>query len=560
MNTGMKVLKFGGTSVGSAQRMKDVARLITDGERKIVVLSAMSGTTNTLVEISDYLYKKNPEGANEIINRLEAKYRRHIDELYATPEYKQKGMDLIKSHFDYIRSYTKDLFTLFEEKVILAQGELISTGMMNYYLQECGVNSVLLPALEFMRTDKNAEPDPVYIKDKLRAQLELYPDADIYITQGFICRNAYGEIDNLQRGGSDYTASLIGAAVNASEIQIWTDIDGMHNNDPRFVQNTSPVRYLNFEEAAELAYFGAKILHPVCIQPAKLGNIPVRLLNTMSPEAPGTLISNDADGGGIKAVAAKDNITAIKIKSGRMLLAYGFLRKVFEIFESYKTPIDMVTTSEVGVSLTIDNTSPVRHLQFEEAAELAYFGAKILHPTCIQPAKYANIPVRLLNTMDPSAEGTLISNDTEKGKIKAVAAKDNITAIKIKSSRMLLAYGFLRKVFEIFESYQTSIDMICTSEVGVSVSIDNVKHLNEILDDLKKYGTVTVDRDMCIICVVGDLEWENVGFEAKALDAMRDIPVRMISYGGSNYNISFLIRECDKKEALQSLSKALFNE
>ena len=437
----MKVLKFGGTSVGSAQRMKEVAKLITDGERKIVVLSAMSGTTNTLVEISDYLYKKNPEGANEIINKLEAKYKQHVDELYATEEYKQKGLEIIKSHFDYIRSYTKDLFTLFEEKVVLAQGELISTAMVNYYLQECGVKSVLLPALEYMRTDKNAEPDPIYIKDKLQAQLELYPDAEIYITQGFICRNAYGEIDNLQRGGSDYTASLIGAAIHASEIQIWTDIDGMHNNDPR-----------------------------------------------------------------------------------------------------------------IG-----DKTAPVRQLHFEEAAELAYFGAKILHPTCIQPAKYANIPVRLLNTMDPLAPGTLISNDTEKGKIKAVAAKDNITAIKIKSSRMLLAHGFLRKVFEIFESYQTSIDMICTSEVGVSVSVDNTKHLNEILDDLKKYGTVTVDKDMCIICVVGDLEWENVGFEAKALDAMRDIPVRMISFGGSNYNISFLIRECDKKVALQSLSDMLFN-
>lgn len=437
----MKVLKFGGTSVGSAQRMKEVAKLITDGEKKIVVLSAMSGTTNTLVEISDYLYKKNPEGANEIINKLEKKYKQHVDELYATEEYKQKGLEIIKSHFDYIRSYTKDLFTLFEEKVVLAQGELISTAMVNNYLCECGVKSFLLPALEFMRTDKNAEPDPIYIKEKLNHQLELNPDADIYITQGFICRNAYGEIDNLQRGGSDYTASLIGAAVNASEIQIWTDIDGLHNNDPRVV----------------------------------------------------------------------------------------------------------------------DKTTPIRQLHFEEAAELAYFGAKILHPTCVQPAKYANIPVRLLNTLEPEAPGTLISNETEKDKIKAVAAKDDITAIKIKSSRMLLAHGFLRKVFEIFESYQTSIDMICTSEVGVSVSIDNTKHLNEILDDLKKYGTVTVDRNMCIVCVVGDLEWENVGFEASALDAMRQIPVRMISYGGSNYNISFLIRESDKKAALQSLSNVLFN-
>ena len=313
--------------------------------------------------------------------------------------------------------------------------------MMHLYLQEQGVKSVLLPALEYMRTDSNGEPDTAFLKARLSEMLDEHRDAEIYITQGYICKNAYGETDNLQRGGSDYSASLIGAAVGAEEIEIWTDIDGMHNNDPRIV----------------------------------------------------------------------------------------------------------------------DKTAPVRQLHFEEAAELAYFGAKILHPTCIQPAKYANIPVRLLNTMDPHAPGTLISNDTEKGKIKAVAAKDNITAIKIKSSRMLLAHGFLRKVFEIFESYQTSIDMICTSEVGVSVTIDNTKHLNEILDDLKKYGTVTVDKEMCIICVVGDLEWENVGFEAKALDAMRDIPVRMISFGGSNYNISFLIRECDKKTALQSLSDMLFN-
>ena len=437
----MKVLKFGGTSVGSAQRMKDVAKLITDGEQKIVILSAMSGTTNTLVEISDYLYKKNSDGANEIINKLEAKYKQHIDELYSTEEYKQKTLEFVKSVFDYIRSYTKDIFTLFEEKVILAQGEIISTNMVTNYLQEQGIGAILIPALEFMRTDKNGEPDLNYIREKLNTQLEANPGYEIYITQGFICRNAYGEIDNLQRGGSDYTASLIGAAVNASEIQIWTDIDGMHDNDPRVV----------------------------------------------------------------------------------------------------------------------DKTSPVRHLHFEEAAELAYFGAKILHPTCIQPAKYANIPVRLLNTMEPSAPGTLISNETERGKIKAVAAKDNITVIKIKSSRMLLAHGFLRKVFEIFESYQTAIDMVCTSEVGVSMSIDNTKHLNEIVNDLKKYGTVTVDHDMCIICVVGDLEWENVGFEAKAIEAMRDIPVRMIAYGGSNYNISFLIRETDKKKALQGLSDALFN-
>ena len=437
----MKVLKFGGTSIGSAARMKSVARLIDTGSKDIIVLSALAGTTNTLIEISDYLYKKNPDGANEMIKQLESAYYKYINELYSSDAYKKEAKEMLASHFDYIRSYTTDLFTLFEEKVILAQGELMSSAMMDLYLEESGVKSCLIPALEYMRTDKNAEPDPVYIKEKLLIQLEKNADSDIYITQGYICRNAYGEIDNLLRGGSDYSASLIGAAVNAEEIQIWTDIDGMHNNDPRYV----------------------------------------------------------------------------------------------------------------------DNTSPVRNLQFEEAAELAYFGAKILHPTCILPAKINNIPVRLLNTMQPEAPGTLISNRMEKGKIKAVAAKDKIVAIKIKSGRMLLAYGFLRKVFEIFESYQTPIDMVTTSEVGVSVTIDNVKHLQEIVDDLKKFGTVTVDNDMTIICVVGDLEPSNLGFAAKAVEALKDIPVRMISYGGSNYNISFLVKAEDKKRALQALSDNLFN-
>ena len=439
----MKVMKFGGTSVGSPSRMKEVVNLVTkSGEPVFFVLSAMSGTTNSLIEISDYLYKKNPEGANEVINMLEKKYMKHIEELYTTDEMKQNTHEFIASEMNYLRSFTKELFTSFEEKSIVAQGEMMSTNMVVNYMKEQGIKAVLLNALDFMRTDKNSEPDPTYIREKLSAIMEKNPDNQVYITQGFICRNAYGEIDNLQRGGSDYTASLIGAAINAEEIQIWTDIDGMHNNDPRVVEKTEPVH----------------------------------------------------------------------------------------------------------------------HLHFEEAAELAYFGAKILHPTCIQPAKYAGIPVRLLNTMDPEAEGTTISNQTEYGKIKAVAAKDNIIAIKIKSSRMLLATGFLRKVFEIFESYQTPIDMVCTSEVGVSMSIDNSAHLGEIVDELKKYGTVTVDTGMCIICVVGDLDWSNIGFETMTLDAMKNIPVRMVSYGGSNYNISFLIREEDKKRALQSLSDTLFNK
>ena len=439
----MKVMKFGGTSVGSPERMKSVCQLITkSGEPTFIVLSAMSGTTNSLVEISNYLYRKNPEGANEVINRLEEKYMTHVEDLYSTDAYKQKMTEFLKDEFNYLRSFTKELFTSFEEKSIVAQGEIISTNMVVNYLQECGVKAVLLSALDFMRTDKNAEPDSTYIKEKLSKVMEENEGYQIYITQGFICRNAYGEIDNLQRGGSDYTASLIGAALNVEEIQIWTDIDGMHNNDPRVV----------------------------------------------------------------------------------------------------------------------DKTEAVRQLHFEEAADLAYFGAKILHPTCVQPAKFAGIPVRLKNTMAPDAPGTIIDNVTVKGKIKAVAAKDNITAIKIKSSRMLLATGFLRKVFEIFESYQTAIDMVATSEVGVSMSIDNDTHLNDIVDELKKYGTVTVDSDMCIICVVGDLDWSNVGFETIATDAMKNIPVRMISYGGSNYNISFLIREADKQRALQSLSDTLFNK
>ena len=289
----MKVMKFGGTSVGTPQRMKEVTALVTkSAEPVFVVLSAMSGTTNSLVEISDYLYKKNPDGANEVINSLEQKYMRHLPELYSTEEFKAVTRDFIHEEFDYLRSFTKELFTSFEEKSIVAQGEIMSTNMVVNYMKEQGINAVLLNALDFMRTDKNAEPDPVYIKEKLSVLMEQNKGAQVYVTQGFICRNAYGEIDNLQRGGSDYTASLVGAALNAEEIQIWTDIDGMHNNDPRVVDKTQPVHQLHFEEAAELAYFGAKILHPTCVQPAKYAGIPVRLLNTMAPDAEGTTISN----------------------------------------------------------------------------------------------------------------------------------------------------------------------------------------------------------------------------------------------------------------------------
>lgn len=434
-------MKFGGTSVGSPERMQSVSKLITaSGEPTFVVLSAMSGTTNSLVEISNYLYHNNPEGANEVIRQLENKYSKHVDELYSKEETKQTVREILADRFSYLRSFTKGHFTSAEEKKVVAQGEMLSTNMVVNYLKECGIKAHLLSAFDFMKTDKNAEPDMHFITDNVNRVLEANPGYQIYITQGFVCMNAYDEIDNLLRGGSDYTASLIGAAIKAEEIIIWTDIDGMHNNDPRFVEHTEAVSQLNFEEAAELAYFGAKILHP----------------------------------------------------------------------------------------------------------------------TCVQPAKFAGVPVRLKNTMDPEAPGTIINNELQRGKIKAVAAKDNITAIKIKSSRMLLASGFMRKVFETFERYNTPIDMITTSEVGVSMSIDNNTNLGKIVDELKKYGTVTVDANMCIICVVGDLEWNNIGFETLATEAMKDIPVRMVSYGGSNFNISFLIQEADKKRALQNLSATLF--
>lgn len=436
----MKVLKFGGTSVGTAERIKHVARLIMSEHQNIVVLSAMAGTTNTLVEIADYLSKGNIPGAQETLNNLSLKYDNVINSLFDTETARIKASDAIGERFSYIRAIIDGNFSIIEEKEILAQGELMSTALMDIYLKEQGIKSVLLPAFDYMRTDVNGEPDMKYVAIRLRRLLEVNRDADIFITQGYICLNSSGRVDNLKRGGSDYSASIIGAVVNADEIEIWTDIDGMHNNDPRYVDNTSPVSELNYEEAAELAYFGAKILHPNCVLPAKLANIPVRLLNTLQPDARGTVI--------------------------------------------YNMPPD--------------------------------------------------------------------------GKIKAVAAKDNVTAIKIKSGRMLLAYGFLHKVFETFEKYQTGIDMMATSEVGVTVTIDDERHLAALVDELKNFGTVTVDRDMAIVCVVGDLEWHNCGFAAKAVSALDDIQVRMISYGGSNYNVSMLIRQEDKIEALRRLSDALF--
>ncbi len=437
----MKIMKFGGTSVGSPQRLNALVNLINDGEPKIVVLSAMSGTTNALVEISQALYSNENEKAGLLINALELGYNKVIEDLFKSAQALQNSKELISNHFEYIRSFTRDLFTVNEERAILAQGELISTALFQFLLEEKEIPSVLLPALNFMRINENAEPDLAFIMENLDHELNKFPDSNLFITQGYICRNDYGEIDNLKRGGSDYTATIVGAAVKADEIQIWTDIDGMHNNDPRVVNNTFPIAKLTFDEAAELAYFGAKILHPTCILPAKNQNIPVRLLNTMQPEAPGTIISSENQAEGFRAVAAKDGITAINIKSGRMLLAYGFLRAVFEVFERFRKPIDMITTSEVAVSVTIDNTDD----------------------------------------------------------------------------------------------------------------------LENILEELSGFGTVNVDSDLSIVSIVGLFPAGKPGYAGSIFETLKNIPVRMISYGGSENNISILVDTELKKKTLQALNKGLFN-
>lgn len=431
----MKVLKFGGTSVGSAQRIQEVARLIQSEERKIVVLSAMSGTTNALVEIANCLFAKKNDLAANLVEGLRTNYHKTVKELFSNQAYLSKGEALVQSHFDYLLSFTQDSFTIHEEKAVLAQGELMSTALLHLYLEQEGIKSVLLSALKFMRIDKDLEPDYYYIQENLERLIGEYSEEQLFITQGFICRNVYGEIDNLKRGGSDYSASLIGVAVKADEVQIWTDIDGMHNNDPRVIENTSPIKQLSFDEAAELAYFGAKILHPSSILPAKKANVPVRLKSTMSPAAEGTLITAESKGTGLKAIAAKDGISAVKINSGRMLLAYGFLRKVFESFELFKTSIDMITTSEVAVSVTVDDDS--------------------------------------------------------------------------------------------------ELDNICK--------------------ELEKYGAVEVDKEQTIICVVGNLIRTDTGLAKRIFDALNDVPIRMISYGGSNHNISLLVSTKDKVQALKNL-------
>lgn len=436
----MKILKFGGTSVGSPERMKKLLDIIHPAEKQIVVLSAVSGTTNSLVEISDALLKGNKEKGLNLIKILEEKYNDFVAELLPEGDYREQGQEVVDYHFGLLAQLANDIFTAVEEKVVLAQGELLSTTLYHVYLKSIGVTSVLLPALDFMKIDEDNEPDIPYISSHLQPLLAQHEDNPLFITQGYICRNSFGEVDNLRRGGSDYTASLLGAAILADEVQIWTDIDGMHNNDPRIVKGTKPIAQLSFDEAAELAYFGAKILHPQSVFPA----------------------------------------------------------------QKYK------------------------------------------------------IPVRLLNTMEPQAFGTRISTDSEKGKIKSIAAKDGITAIKIQSSRMLLAYGFLRRIFEIFERYKTPIDMITTSEVAVSLTIDQTDYLEDILKELHAFGSVEIDTDQTIVCVVGDFGAEKHGYAARVLDAIKHIPVRMISYGGSEYNISMLIHTDAKTEALRSLHNRIF--
>ena len=439
----MKILKFGGTSLGSPERMHAVRQLILqDDDPKIVVLSAVSGTTNTLVQIGTVLREGQPQEALQRIDALHHYYRFYAETLLAKEDTRRAGEDILDAHFALLRGAAQQPFSDDLEKEILAQGELLSTKLFTVYLTEQGTEATLLPALEFMRIDDENEPDEPHIKQKLSALLDQHPDQTIFVTQGYICLNNHNRIDNLQRGGSDYTASIIGAAVRASEIQIWTDIDGMHNNDPRVVKKTYPIAELSFNEAAELAYFGAKILHPFTIRPAQRANIPVRLLNTLAPQAAGTLISDKEGERTITAVAAKDGITAIKIRSSRMLLAHGFLRKVFEVFEDYKTPIDLITTSEVAVSLTVDNQN----------------------------------------------------------------------------------------------------------------------HLENIIRDLEEYGEVEVETNNTIVCVVGNMPFYKVGILKRVVDAIDDIPIRMLSYGGSKFNISLLIDSQYKEETLNRLNERVFHQ
>jgi aspartate kinase len=435
------VMKFGGTSVGSASRMKELVKLVAGGQPKLVVLSAMSGTTNALVEICEALYRKDVSRASARINQLIETYRQVVSELYTSKSAAQKARAMCEQHFTFISSFTLDMFTVNEEKAILAQGELLSTALFHYFLEEQDIRSAFLPALNFMRIDGNEEPDLPYIERYLKHEISVHPEHELFITQGYICRNVFGEIDNLKRGGSDYTASIVGAVLDSPEIQIWTDIDGMHNNDPRVVDKTHPIEVLSFDEAAELAYFGAKILHPTCILPAKKRNIPVRLKNTMKPSAAGTIISNILPQDGFHAVAAKDGITAINIKSDRMLLAYGFLRAVFEIFERYKTPIDM----------------------------------------------------------------------------------------------------------------------ICTSEVAVSVTIDSSRSLEQITRELREFAQVEIEENQSIICIVGHLPKDKSGYAQQVFGALKNIPLRMVSYGGSDHNISLLVHSDQKKKALQALHAGLFS-
>lgn len=438
----MLIVKFGGTSVGKPERMKKIANLVTGmAGKKIVVLSALSGTTNTLVRIGDSLLAQQQTTGNQEITELEKHYLQFIKELYDSEAYRAIGQEIVSRYFSLFRLLAAGRFDNRSYRELLAQGELISTELFYHHLQEKKISARLLPALHFMSIDENQEPELEKISERLKPILETMTNVDILITQGYICRNHLNEIDNLKRGGSDYTASLIGAAIKAEEIQIWTDIDGMHNNDPRVVKKTIPIAELTFDEASELAYFGAKILHPSTIVPAQ---------------------------------------------------------------------------------------------------------------------KY-HVPVRLKNTMDEKAAGTIISDKGSRGQFKAIAAKDGITAIKIKSSRMLLAYGFLRKVFEVFERYKTPIDMISTSEVAVSVTIDDNKNLNLILEELKSFGTIEVDTDQSIICIVGNMLSEKEGVLKDVFQALATVPIRMVSYGGSPNNISVLVHSSQKEKTLTLLNENLFN-
>jgi len=436
----MKVLKFGGTSVGSPESLVRVKEIVYSQKgATFVVLSAMSGVTNELLQVLDAIKDSDSQKLEALTQVIADKHYHLIHAVLQEESLQQQAIQHVDDVLQRLQGFLQvpEAHNLYSE--ILTLGELMSTKIFSIVLHQDGVANTWLNATDFMHIDHDDNPSIGPIRTQLEAVLNAHKKTEVYITQGFLCLDKEGDVSNLKRGGSDYSATLIGAAIAAEEVQIWTDIDGFHNNDPRCVEHTKPIAQLTYDEAAELAYFGAKILHPKTVSPVRAQGIPVFLKNTFEPESFGTLISDQATTKGLKAIAAKDGIIAINIKSNQMLMAYGFLRKIFEVFEKYETPIDMITTSEIAVSLTIDDA--------------------------------------------------------------------------------------------------TNLDKI-TSEIGT-------------------YAHVIIEHQQTIISIVGDslMSQNNAN---QIFSVLKEIPVRMISYGGSTNNISILVNTDHKIQALRSLHATLF--